>query len=196
MNLYLTGDRYSWGGTWKQLTPIWGTTDQFWTIIYLHEGEQFKFAPQAGWGGDFGMEATIKDVAGAGIHGDGNCVVSNAGWYLLHVTNGLERVIEVLEPNVYLIGDCLGSWDISDAGKFTVPATDNGDFVSPAFVADGKDIRMCVKLDGFDWWKTEFIVSPSGNIDYRGREGDQYRVTGESGQQAHLNFTTGKAEVK
>lgn len=199
LNLFLTGDHYNWGtgeGAWKQLVPVNGTTDQFWTLIYLHEGEQFKFAPQAGWGGDFGMAATIKDVAGAGIvDAGGNCKATHAGWYLLHVTNSLERVVEVLEPNVYLIGDCLGQWNIVPEGKFTVPATDNGDFVSPAFAAS-KELRMCVSLEGTDWWKTEFIVSPEGNIDYRGRGGDQYRVTVEAGQKAYLNFTTGKAEVK
>ena len=195
MNLFLTGDRYSWGGTWKQLTPIYGTTDQFWTIIYLHEGEQFKFAPQAGWGGDFGMEATVNDKAGAGIVNEGgNCKATKAGWYLLHVTNGMERVIDVLEPNVYLMGDAVGEWNIVPAGKFTVPSTDDGEFVSPAFAKDC-ELRMCVSLDGFDWWKTEFIIA-NGDIDYRGRGGDQDRLNVTAGQKAYLNFATGKAEVK
>ena len=93
--LYMTGSEYGWGDTWKQLTPIWGTDDQFWAIVYLAEGEAFKFAPQADWGGDFGYTGTtIKDEAGANItsSSDGNFVAGKAGWYLLHVTNGTDRI--------------------------------------------------------------------------------------------------------
>ncbi len=194
-NLFLTGSNYGWGDTWKQLVPVWGTTDRFWTIIYLHEGEQFKFAPQADWGDDFGMQATVKDDAGAELSGNNDCVVGKAGWYLLVVTNGLERVIEVRKPEVYLMGDAAGDWSIMESAKFEVPATDDGDFVSPAFVKDAA-LRMCVNVDEGNWWHTEFTVSPSGTIDYRGREGDQYSVNVKAGQKAYLNFTTGKAEVR
>ena len=192
--LYLTGSAYSWGGTWKQLTPIYGTDDQFWTIIYLEKGEEFKFAPQAGWGNDFGMQATVDDKAGANLTGDNNCVVGNSGWYLLHVTNGTDRIIQVLEPNVYLMGETAGEWNINESHKFTVPATKDEAFVSPAFAKDA-ELRMCVSIDGFDWWKTEFIVA-NGQIDYRGKGGDQARLNVSEGQKAYLNFTTGAAEIK
>lgn len=200
LNLFLTGDHYNWGtgdNAWQQLIPVWGATDQFWKIIYLHAGEQFKFAPQAGWGNDFGAaEATIKDVAGAGIVNEGgNCKATKAGWYLLHVTNGIEKTIEVLEPNVYLMGDIAGGWSILESAKFTVPETEDGEFVSPTFVKDG-DLRMCISLEGTDWWKTEFIVR-NGNIDFRGRGDDQNpRIKVTAGQKAHLNFATGKGKVE
>ncbi len=194
--LYMTGSEYGWSD-WRQLVPIYGTDDQFWTVVYLAEGEQFKFAPQAGWGGDFGYTGTtVKDVAGAGItsSADGNLVAGKAGWYLLHVTNGTDRVFEVLEPNVYLIGDAAGEWNIDASHKFTVPATKDGDFVSPAFAKDA-ELRMCVSIDPDGWWKTEFIVA-NGKIDYRGKGGDQARLNVSAGQKAYLNFTTGAAEVK
>ena len=202
MELYMTGNRYDWGGTWLPLVPVNGSSDEYWKIIYLHEGEQFKFAPVADWKNDFGYnQATIKDVAGAGIVEDGgNCKATNAGWYLLHITNSsAEKIIEVLEPNVYLQGGTTADkWDATGAiesHKFTVPATDDGEFVSPAFV-NSDELRMCVVLDGIDWWKTEFIISPENKIDYRGRGGDQYRVKVQAEQKAYLNFTTGTAEVK
>ena len=47
-DLFLTGSNYDWGGKWLQLVPFNKSEEDFWTIIYLHEGEQFKFAPQAG----------------------------------------------------------------------------------------------------------------------------------------------------
>lgn len=202
LELYMTGDRYGWGDAWLPLVPVYDSSDEYWKIIYLHEGEQFKFSPVAAWKGDFGYNgSTIKDVAGAGIVEDGgNCKATKAGWYLLHITNSsAEKIIEVLEPNVYLQGDAsISGWDVIGAenAKFTVPSTDDGDFVSPEFAKDAKELRMSIVLAGTDWWKTEFIVSPENKIDFRGRGGDQYRVAATKGQKAYLNFTTGAAEIK
>ncbi len=80
----------------------------------------------------------------------------------------------------------------------TVPSTADGEFVSPAFVgASGEDpyLRVYVKIDSYDWWRSEFIVS-GGKIVYRGNGGDQDRVTVSVGQKLYLNFTdeTGRIE--
>jgi len=193
--LFMTGSNYGWGDTWKQLTPIHSAEGEYWVISYFTAGEQFKFAPQAGWGGDFGGEAALNDEAGSGIHADGtNLVIDNAGWYLLHVVNSAERIVNVLAPNVYLIGNTVGVWEIADANKFTVPEDKDGEFVSPAFVASD-EVRMCVNFGGYDWWKTEFIVL-DGAIVYRGTGDDQERVKVSEGQKAYLNFTTGTGSFK
>lgn len=194
--LYMTGSNYGWGDTWKQLTPIHSAEGEYWMISYFTAGEQIKFAPQAGWsGGDFGGEATLNDEAGSGIHADGtNLVIDNAGWYLLHVVNGADRVVNVLTPNVYLIGNTVGVWEVADANKFTIPEEPDGEFVSPAFVASD-EVRMCVSFGGYDWWKTEFIVL-NGTIVYRGTGDDQERVKVSEGQKAYLNFMTGTGSFK
>ncbi len=196
-DLFLTGSNYDWGGKWLQLVPFNKSEEDFWTIIYLHEGEQFKFAPQAGWVDDFGYTGTtINDEAGANItsSSDGNLVVGKAGWYLLKVQNGSTKALTVLQPNVYLIGDAVGEWNIADSHKFTVPTTEDGVFESPAFAADA-DLRMCVSVDGFDWWQSEFMVF-DGKIEYRGRGIDQNRVNVKAGQKVTLNFTAGTGEIK
>lgn len=196
-DLFLTGSNYDWGGKWLQLVPFNKSEEDFWTIIYLHEGEQFKFAPQAGWDDDFGYTGTtINDEAGANItsSSDGNLVVGKAGWYLLKVQNGSTKALTVLQPNVYLIGDAVGEWNIADSHKFTVPTTEDGVFESPAFAADA-DLRMCVSVDGFDWWQSEFMVF-DGKIEYRGRGIDQNRVNVKAGQKVTLNFTAGTGEIK
>ena len=55
---------------------------------------------------------------------------------------------------------------------------------------------MCVSIgEPGDWWKTEFIIT-NGNINYRGRGGDQARLNVSEGQKAYLNFTTGAAKVQ
>lgn len=196
-DLFLTGSNYDWGGKWLQLVPFNKSEEDFWTIIYLHEGEQFKFAPQAGWDDDFGYTGTtINDEAGANItsSSDGNLVVGKAGWYLLKVQNGSTKALTVLQPNVYLIGDAAGEWNIADSHKFTVPTTEDGVFESPAFAADA-ELRMCVSVDGFDWWQSEFMVF-DGKIEYRGRGIDQNRVNVKAGQKVTLNFTAGTGEIK
>ena len=195
LELYMTGSNYGWGATWLPMTPCYGSDVDFWTIIYLHEGEQFKFAPQAGWGDDFGGQATVNDVAGANITVDGtNLVAGKAGWYLLYIHNGSERTFTGLQPNVYLIGDTAGEWNVADSHKITVPTTEDGVFESPAFANDA-ELRMCVSIEGFDWWKTEFIIL-GGDIAYRGRGGDQERVAVKAGQKAYLNFAKGTGEIK
>ena len=195
LELYMTGSNYGWGATWLPMTPCYGSDVDYWTIIYLHEGEQFKFAPQADWGGDFGGQAAINDVAGASITVDAtNLVAGKAGWYLLYIHNGSERTFTVLQPNVYLIGDTAGEWNVADSHKFTIPTTEDGVFESPAFANDA-ELRMCVSIEGFDWWKTEFIIL-GGDIAYRGRGGDQERVAVKAGQKAYLNFAKGTGEIK
>ena len=196
-DLFLTGSNYDWGGKWLQLVPFNKSEEDFWTIIYLHEGEQFKFAPQAGWGDDFGYTGTtINDEAGANItsSSDGNLVVGKAGWYLLKVQNGSTKTLTVLQPNVYLMGDAAGEWNIADSHKFTIPTTEDGVFESPAFAADA-ELRMCVSVDGFEWWQSEFMVF-DGKIEYRGRGDDQNRVNVKAGQKVTLNFTAGTGEIK
>lgn len=195
--LYLTGNHYNWGDPWVAMVPVNGYPTFSWTIIYLHEGEEFKFAPQAGWGNDFGMSAEIIDNAGMNPSGSDNIVVGNAGWYLIKVDNtDGARKVEFLKPNVYLIGNTAAAgWEVAESGLFTIPETEDGKFVSPAFAADD-EVRMCVKLDGVDWWRTEFVVTAKGQIDFRGAGDDQARVAVKAGQKCYLNFGNGSGVYK
>lgn len=213
--LYLTGSNYNWGGTtddWVPLAPVNGYEGYSWIVIYLHEGEEFKFAPQQGWGGDFGMDygnTSIIDNAGMNPSGDNNIKVGNAGWYLITVYNpaeGGQRTIVFDKPNVYLVGDGStvgwkdGNLVCDETGLFTVPTTETGKFVSPAFTKDA-DARMCVLLNdvngsAIDWWRTEFVVR-DGQIVYRGNGGDQYpRVSVGAGKKCYLDFTKGIGSYK
>lgn len=215
-SLYLTGSAYNWGnegGTWKQLIQYNGSKETYWTMIYFSEGELFKFSTQAAWVDEFGDQATIVDNAGSGIvaaGSDHNLKVGKAGWYLLRVTNGKERKLEVCKPEVYLVGDVIaGGWGAgwednakTDANKFTAPTEKDGLFVSPKFANSG-NLRMYVNFPdtGYkdpnnNWWKSEFNVI-GGNIVFRGNGGDlKPAVAVEANQQVSLNFTTGKGEIK
>lgn len=198
--LYLTGSNYGWGSScWIPMIPVNGTEDTFWRMIYLHADEQFKFAPYADWKEDFGFGAADVNDTMAGLCDEGgNFKATNAGWYLLKVVNPSsgKPSVTVMAPEVYLIGATINdSWTIDEAGKFEVPATDNGDFVSPAFTGAG-DVRMCVTVAGAgDWWKSEF-VGIDGKLEYRGNGDDQQRVSVAAGQKAYVNFTAGTVEYK
>lgn len=190
--LYLTGDHYGWGATWVPLVPIHSHPTMSWVIKYLHKGEEFKFAPQPNWSNDFGTSATITDNAGMNPSDNGgNIVTGNAGWYLIKVDNTPgARTIEFQKPNIYLFGNTSpAGWSAKPEGLFTIPEMENGQFVSPTFIADD-EVRMCVKFDGIDWWQTEFIVNAKGQLDFRGAGGDQARVKVTKGKKTYLNFTT------
>ncbi len=61
---YATGDGWaSWGEHWMPLT----TTNYTEYYGFLNLGNQFKFAPQAGWGGDFGSSEALEETDNNGI---------------------------------------------------------------------------------------------------------------------------------
>lgn len=198
--LYITGDQYEWGGTWLNMTPVHtteadATINKFWKIMYLHAGEQIKFAPQAGWDNSFYGDKINPGTSGAAESG-GNLKIQNAGWYLVFVNKDTKEV-SIMTPNLYLVGDASnGGWNAgTEADKFTTPTTENGEFVSPPF-AKSKPIRMCVIIQGIDWWRSEFIVNGTGSIIYRGNGGDPQSIEAVAGQQVYLNFKTDKGEYK
>lgn len=189
-----------------------GKEGTFWRIIYLPEGG-FKMNSSKAWdGGEVGYVKddplyTYVDNAKSGLTAsdDGNMVVTKAGWYIVVVRMAVEGrdikyTFEINEPNVYLIGTNapVNDWSIAPENLFTVPADADGDFVSPAFAYDTDGdggVRACVVIDGYDWWKTEFIAL-NGVLEYRGTGGDQERVNGKAGQKLYLNFTKGTGSIK
>ena len=207
---YMTGNNYGWGGTWVPLVPVCddgaeAATGMSWLMVYLDAGEEFKFAPQAAWsGGDFGMSAEVTSECGDVFDASSpdNIKMTKSGWYLLKVKNvDGARKVTFMAPDLYLIGNASpAGWSCEASGLFTVPTERNGQFVSPAAIAnlDGVEdgVRMCVNLgEGIDWWRAEFIPV-GGQISYRGNAGDQERVKGNAGQKAYINFTLGSGIVK
>lgn len=219
--MYMIGGFCSW--SWdncSELVPSGANTSdaegKYWILNYVGEKEGFKFNSSKAWdGGEFGFAgATMKSyVAGVDFVDDGgNMALTKAGWYLFCVEKKLVAgkatyTVCVFEPKVYLYGPAAGgSWGDNDAWLFTVPATADGEFVSPAFAADALGdadggVRICVHpmADGAqylgEWWQTEFIFF-DGKIAYRGRGGDQARVSAKAGQKAYLNFKAGTAYIK
>ena len=178
-------------GEWLPLVPVHSDATMSWIITYLHEGEEFKFAPQASADNAFGATAHINDQANMNPStSNGYIKTGNAGWYLLQVINdGADKTVNILTPNVYLFGNTSpAGWSDKPEGLFTIPTSEDGVFVSPAFIASD-NVRMCVKLDGVDWWKTEFVIKTDGQLDYRAGGNDQAEVKVKQNQKCFINFT-------
>lgn len=207
--LYLIGDFCNWN--WDnapEMIPLHdGTTGTFWRMVYVKGGLKFNTKTSCN-GGEVGfVGCTTLDNFNAGISdAGGNIGIANEGWYLIVIrskVNGrkIDYTVEFNEPAVWLIGNATGAGDnawkeLLEGWKFEVPATADGYFISPAFAAGhAEGARAYVKVDGFDWWKSEFMVF-DGKLEYRGVGGDQDRVPVEAGQRLYLNFTndTGKIE--
>ncbi len=214
-NLYLIGEcnGWDWGAAYAFVDAYDNATatekKTFWRLAYLPAEGGLKLNYEKAWNGnEVGFDGvTYADNALAGIKAsdDGNIVVTNGGWYLVVVDltlNGREIVYKVQfnAPNVYLMGSNapVNDWTIADANLFTVPADADGSFVSPAFAYDTDGdggVRACVSIEGYDWWKTEFMVF-DGVLKYRATGADQERVNGKKGQVLKINFTKGTGSIE
>ena len=207
--LFLIGEFCGWNwGNAPSMVPVYDNDGTFWRLVYLPEGKGFKFNTATSWdGGEKGYAgATIVDNYEAGVFDDGgNIGVTKGGWYLIVIRSAVKGrdinyTVEINEPAVWLIGGCIkdgGDWtEKLDGWKFTVPTEADADFVSPAFAADAPEgPRAYVKIEGYDWWKSEFMVF-NEVLEYRATQGDLERVTSKAGQKMYINFTkdTGKIE--
>ncbi|MDE6821765.1 SusF/SusE family outer membrane protein [Bacteroides acidifaciens] len=193
---------------WKPMAGVYGMDGQFYSMIYFDANSEFKFGTKENeYIGINDNRVTVADKAGAGISGNDNFVVENAGWYLFYVKavakgDDYQFTITFYPAEVYLFGSTTGdSWAFTDEWKFAVPATKDGNFVSPAMTASG-EVRMCFKTD-LDWWRTEFTLH-DGEIFYRDfnlinswtEKGDGYAIQGAAGDVIELNFTAGTGEKK
>ena len=211
-NLYVVGNFNGWNwDTSVTMAPTYDAVNKFWHIVWIDESG-LKFNSEKAWdGGEVGY-AGLRNISGsrAGeiVDGGGNIASSKPSWYLMIITaevEGRNIVYDAVfeDPNVYLMGPVTpeGSWSELEPGtQFDIPTTLDGQFVSPAFTrsvpgGDGDGVRAYVKIEGFDWWKTEFMVFGT-KIVYRGAGGDQERVAGNAGQKLYLNFGNDTGEIK
>lgn len=211
-NLYVVGKFCEWDwGKCLEFVHVYDHPETYWRLVWIDESGVKINTAKAWDGGQKGYsDITVDgDLKGnLSTNDDGNICSATPQWYLMIVNATVEGRdikynVQFNEPNVYLIGKCMADdkWtECSEACKFTVPETAEGDFVSPAFLADipeGDDsgVRAYVKIPGNDWWHSEFMAF-KGNIEYRGAGGDQDRVSCKKGQKLYLNFANGTGEIK
>lgn len=225
--LYITGSFCGW--SWDsdkcfETIPAYDGRDEKnqydtqWRLVYI-DGNGIKFNNAKDWdGGEKGFaDITIEgDLAGEIVNGEGNIASSAPKWYLMIINSqvvgrDVTYTVRFDPATIHLMGPVVGNSNWSeDEPDFTFGIAENGEAVSPAFAGDapGGDsdgVRAYVKIPGFDWWKSEFMVY-DGKIAYRGTGGDQnasvdeggfgYRVAGSVGQKLYLDFAKGTGEIK
>ena len=212
--MYVVGG--SIGTAWKtcqKMTPVFQAAGQFYTMVYIPAGGEFKFGlKENDWQGASAIKK-ITDNGDAGVsagNGD-NIKFANAGWYVLKFVDKIrsgkvQYELFVDKGEVDIIGAAAG-----DGDKFavnvpcTAPADQTGDWVSQAFAGDG-ELRAYIKVPGSDWWRTEFTIQQTtGTIHYRVEDvphnwmetlGADYSVQVKAGQKMYFNFDKGTASVK
>ncbi|WP_158275658.1 SusF/SusE family outer membrane protein [Marinilabilia rubra] len=188
--LYMIGGTiggWDWAANSIEMIPVHSHENLYWKIVWMEAGtDGFKFSPVMDWGDDFGM---AEDLGGGeySFGGDNISAPVESGYYMVVVDLEAEK-ISVVEPEVYLIGDAVGSWDAAnEAAKFTI---DNAnEKLSFQGTLNNAELRMYAWHSYFtDWWQSEFMIF-DGNIEYRGNGGDQDRVNVDAGDYIiDLNF--------
>ena len=214
-NLFLIGSSIQkpWE-SWKPIPQVEGLDGNYYGIIYVPAGGEFKFATEINDELGYNQIKEIVDEAGAGISaGDNQKIkVANAGWYTLHFKGTISKdkknidwTLTVYKTQVCLIGACIGQsdWGFADDTALTPPDDPNGEWVSPAFTAS-TELRVSVKVGSINWYSTEFTVH-KGDVFWRMKNmpnnwaetmGSDYSVTTTPGKKLYVNFDTNKAEVK
>ncbi len=212
--MFLVGSMLNEWSVWKPMPQINSFAGEFWSMVYFEENATFKFGTQEEEyiGAEDPARVSLIDKAESGIKGasDGNITVPTAGWYVVHIKttidgNNYKFELSLNPAEVYLFGNTNGGvWDYDENWKFTNPDTPDGEFISPAMVASG-EARMCIILDGYDWWRLEFTLYKDA-IFYRENRGvndgwaadigADYSVQGEPGKKIHLNFASETGALK
>ena len=212
-HLYVVGNfcGWDWGNSFEFI-PVYDHPEMYWRMVWIDESG-VKINTDKAWDGnekgyaDITVDGELKDKISSN---EGNISSTTPGWYLMIVTATVEGRdikynVQFNEPNVWLTGSCIGDpafGELNEAGKFEVPTTQDGDFVSPAITDacpggdDGDGVRVYVKIPNNEWWHSEFLLE-GDQISYRGTGGDQKpRLACAVGQKMYLNFSTGKGSLK
>ena len=214
-NLYLIGSSIQdpWK-SWKPIPKVFGLEGNYYGIIYLPAGGEFKWGTENNDYRGINRLKEINDEAGAGISAgdEQNIKVANAGWYTLHFKGkitedkkNIEWTLNVYKTQVCLIGACIGqgTWGFADDTALTPPDDPSGEWVSPAFTAS-EELRVSVKVGSIDWYRTEFTIH-NGDVFWRKYDmpnnwaetmGADYSVKPAVGTKLYVNFDTNKAEVR
>ena len=124
-NLYLIGSSIQEGWkSWKPIPEVQGVPGQYYGIVYLPAGGEFKWCTKNNDYRGFNR-ITIVDEAEAGVtEGDNqNIKVANAGWYTLYFKGkitedkkNIDWTMTVYKTQVCLIGACMGqeTWGFAD----------------------------------------------------------------------------------
>ena len=213
-NLFVIGSsiQNAWN-SWKEVPQAAGLKGNYFTVVYVPAGGQFKWSETEGIYRDYTNLRSVTDKANAGITCNtedyNNIKVGNGGWYTLFFTGeitpdgkSINYDLTVYPAEIYIFGTVNGgTWSFDDNWKLSTPADASGEWVSPAFTASG-ELRVSVKVPDVDWYRTEFTIlngklffgNPTDN--WATNFGSDYSVACSVGQKLYLNMDMNTGEVK
>ena len=189
-------EAWNWELNDYEMIPVNSNPHLFWKIIWLNNNGGIRFAPQRGWENDFGK--VDEEVNGLYSLGEQDIPVPGTPGYYMLVVNLQTEQISISQPEVYLIGDAVGSWDTQNAeARFTV---DNSfEVITLVKYLTAGNIRMYAWFDkGWftHWWNAEFNVL-NGEIIFRGNGPNLESVYITAAiYTMRLNFRKGEGSVK
>lgn len=160
-------DAWNWELNDFEMVPVHSSPHLFWKIVWLKGDGAIRFAPDSGGTGHFGVEGVAVDDIYETGSGD-LPVPAMAGYYML-VVNLRSGQVSVTRPQVYLIGDAVGSWNARNQ-DFRFNVDNSNKLISLLKLLEGGSVRMYAWQDkGWftQWWHSEFNVY-NGRIVYRG----------------------------
>ena len=212
-NLFVIGSSIQEAWTsWKEVPKLAGIDGQYFTVIYVPAGGEFKWGTAEGDYKDYNALNSVTDKANAGAQANGdfnNIQFTNGGWYTLYFKGtitpdgkSIDYDLTIYPAEVYIFGNSNGGiWEFNDSWKLTAPADASADWVSPPFAAAG-ELRVSIKIPGIDWYRSEFTIY-KGNLffgnpteDWAKNFGSDYSVQCAPGTTLYVNFDKNTAEVK
>ena len=210
-NLFVIGSSIQEAWTsWKEVPKLAGIDGQYFTVIYVPAGGEFKWGTAEGDYKDYNALNSVTDKANAGAQANGdfnNIQFTNGGWYTLYFKGtitpdgkSIDYDLTIYPAEVYIFGNSNGGiWEFNDSWKLTAPADASGVWESPAFAAAG-ELRVSIKIPGIDC--SEFTIY-KGNLffgnpaeDWAKNFGSDYSVQCAPGKKLYVNFDKNTAEVK
>ena len=212
-NLFVIGSSIQEAWTsWKEVPKLAGIDGQYFTVIYVPAGGEFKWGTAEGDYKDYNALNSVTDKANAGAQANGdfnNIQFTNGGWYTLYFKGtitpdgkSIDYDLTIYPAEVYIFGNSNGGiWEFNDSWKLTAPADASAHWVSPPFAAAG-ELRVSIKIPGIDWYRSEFTIY-KGNLffgnpteDWAKNFGSDYSVQCAPGKKLYVNFDKNTAEVK
>lgn len=212
-NLFVIGSSIQEAWTsWKEVPKLAGIDGQYFTVIYVPAGGEFKWGTAEGDYKDYNALNSVTDKANAGAQANGdfnNIQFTNGGWYTLYFKGtitpdgkSIDYDLTIYPAEVYIFGNSNGGiWEFNDSWKLTAPADASADWVSPPFAAAG-ELRVSIKIPGIDWYRSEFTIY-KGNLffgnpteNWAKSFGSDYSVQCAPGKKLYVNFDKNTAEVK
>ena len=212
-NLFVIGSSIQEAWTsWKEVPKLAGIDGQYFTVIYVPAGGEFKWGTAEGDYKDYNALNSVTDKANAGAQANGdfnNILFTNGGWYTLYFKGtitpdgkSIDYDLTIYPAEVYIFGNSNGGiWEFNDSWKLTAPAAASADRESPPFAAPG-ELRVSIKIPGIDWYRSEFTIY-KGNLffgnpteDWAKNFGSDYSVQCAPGKKLYVNFDKNTAEVK